>query len=124
MINAVKRFWRWLRGLADFEFESVDQLNAESVERFITRVERLHLEPGDGIVVTTTCSLSAAHVANLKQYLEAYLETVTEQKHPVFVMEDGMGIKIVSGPRPPPGRLIRENSDRPAQPPPLPKTLP
>lgn len=96
-MNIIQRFRRWLGVIAAFEFERIEQFNAESVERFITRVEKLHLEPGDGIVITTTRSLSAKHVDDIKRYLQAYLEKVTQQKHPVFVMDGDMGMKVVSG---------------------------
>ena len=101
-MNAVKRFWRWLGGLADFEFERVEQLNAAGVERFITQVERLHLEPGDGLVITTKQGLSPTQASELKKFLDTYLEKVTGEKHPILVLKGGMGMKVVSGPRPAP----------------------
>ena len=107
-MSVIKRFKNWLGGLL-VDVGSVERFNAESVERLIARVERLHLEPGDGIVITTERLLSDKHVADIKQYLQAYLDKVTGQKHPILVMDRGMGMKVVSGnsvpvpapPRPP-----------------------
>lgn len=68
------------------------------VDRIIDRVEHLHLEPGDGILLTTDRSLSAANAADLKRCLEDYLKRMfgDTHAHPVLILTDGLRMNVIS----------------------------
>lgn len=64
----------------------------------IKRVERMRLEPGDIIVISTERPISADAVLRMRATVKAFLD---DPNRKVMILDNGVGIKILPGPSAP-----------------------
>lgn len=90
----MKRFRQWL-GRKLLGDDLIDAVLLSAYAR--QKIDRLDLQPGDVLILTTEHSISAETVKRLRQEAEMFLQSAFGREHRVMILTDGIGMKVLSG---------------------------